>query len=45
MANALTESGNEEESKKSAFDKASKIDPKYDYSRIPLNGDDNEIPG
>lgn len=37
-ANALIESGSEEEAIE-CFDKASKIDSKYDFSRIRLNAD------
>jgi len=41
-ANALTESGNEGEARK-CFDKASKINPRYDLSRILLKPDDNGV--
>jgi Flp pilus assembly protein TadD len=40
--NALIESGNEDEARK-CFVKASKIDSKYDFSRILINADDNGI--
>jgi|SoiMethySBSTD1v2_1073268.scaffolds.fasta_scaffold61588_4 tetratricopeptide (TPR) repeat protein len=43
-ANALIESGSEEEARE-CFDKASKIDPKYDFSRIRLISDDNRVSG
>jgi tetratricopeptide (TPR) repeat protein len=40
-ANALIESGSEEEVRK-CFDQASRIDRKYDFSRIRLNSNDNK---